>query len=378
MQRREPHLFRQHPRLAEHVPWMLLGGRRTPIEPLAALGREAGGLRLYVKRDDSFARDTDAPAGPGGARAEVAGAKLRKLEFVLADAVRRHSDVLVTIGAFGSNHLYATAACGRELGMRTIGVTMPQPSQPHARRNLRASLAVGTELSIARGAPGVMARTAWTLGRTVATPGVHPYFGPPGGSSPLGVLGAVEAALEIAAQVRAGEAPAPDYVFVPAGSCGLLAGLALGLELAGLGALAVGVRVFSRSGCNEWTTRRLAGAARALLERADPGVATALAGRSVRFRMLHDFFGTGYGRATEAGRRAIETVSRLEGLALEPTYGAKALAGMLAFMRAPGRSRETALFVHTCRVAPSERVPDAPALGGVPRRVRAFLESEEA
>ncbi len=228
----------------------------TPVEHVASLG-------CRVKRDDR----TNPVYG---------GNKVRKLEFLLGDARARGRRAVVTVGATTSNHVLATAVHAVAAGLAVHAVLFPAVASERARSQDRRPLfrdrGVGVTSVPAKPLvpAGVAARAAASLwaGRGL------PYAIGPGGSSPLGSLGYVAAALELRRQVDDGALPAPATIFVPYGSGGTAAGLSVGLALAGLPTRVVAVQVV------EWpwaSPRHVCGLARrvaALLGRL--GVAAAI------------------------------------------------------------------------------------------------------
>jgi D-cysteine desulfhydrase len=171
-----------------------------------------------------------------------------------------------------------------------------------------------------------------------------PYFLPVGGSSPLGTVGYVDAALELAEQVEAGEVSAPKQVVVALGSGGTAAGLTLGFALAGLDTRVVAVQVNDRTPLDARRVLRLADRTRRLLERRGaelPPVSLAPA----RIRVETRWLGRGYGHRTEAAERAIE-LARQEQLELEPVYTGKAMAAALDLL-AQGELEGPTLYWHT-------------------------------
>ena len=337
-----PLLFERHPALRGKVPWRELGRFPTPIEPMARLGARLGSAGLYVKRDDR-----------SGAR--YGGNKVRKLEFVLGDALGRGCRTLITFGAAGSNHLLATVLYGRELGLHTLGLVMSQPVHDYVRHNLRCDVALGCRLEPAAGVLGMSLGGMGSFVREWRRARHKPYLVAPGGSSPLGVLGYVEAALEIAAQVGAGQMPEPDVVVVPVGSAGTMAGLVLGLRLAGLRSEAVGVRVYDRSFANEWVVAGLARAALARLRWHDRSIPALPLDRQ-GIRILHDQFGAGYAEPTEAGQRAVRLAHELEGIELDCTYSGKAMAGLIELLGRPEERRRVVLFIDTYNSLPLDEL----------------------
>jgi D-cysteine desulfhydrase len=307
-----------------------LGSGPTPVRRLDALG--AGDV--WVKDDGLYGE-------PWG------GNKVRKLEWTLADAVRRHRRAILTVGGLATNHGLATAVHAGGLGLRVVLALADQPLDAHAREQLdrieRSGAAVyrtrGT-LRTAAAVPALMLRHADLRQRRL------PYFLPLGGSSPLGCLGYVEAALELGEQVAAGELPEPTHAVLAVGSGGTAAGLVLGLRLAGLRTRVVGVLVNDRTRMDAGVIARLSGRAARLLRRhgADPG---ALRLSAADLDLERDWLGPGYGHATPEGEEALALARDREGLMLEPVYTAKAMAGLLAMQEAGRLGSGPVLYWHT-------------------------------
>lgn len=350
-----PLLFERFPALVNTLSFVRLGTPKTPVVRLPKLGQTVGS-DLWVKRDDLY-------GSPGGG-------KVRKLEFSLAEFVRQGRQALITFGPLGSNHVAATALHAAKLGIETHGVLVPQPVQTYVRGNLECSCR-NARVEFARWVPGAAVRAArmWLRGRLIG--GQGPALLAPGGSSIVGILGYVEAGLEIARDVREGALPEPAYVFVPAGTCGALAGLTLGLRMAGMNSRAVGVRVAGRLTTTATAAAWLANRALELLRqrgaKCDIGAVRA---RDVT--MLHRFCGRGYGHATEQGRDAIRRARDEEGLELDTTYTGKAMAAMLEFMTGAQNGRASALFIHTWAAPTASEGPSA-----IPSHIERWLARRE-
>jgi D-cysteine desulfhydrase len=280
------------------LPVLPLVGAPTPVEHFASLG-------CWVKRDDR----TNPIYG---------GNKVRKLEFLLGDARARGRRAVVTIGATSSNDVLATAIHGGAAGLAVHAVVFPAAED---RSELFRSRGVGlTRVPGKSFVPlGVVGRGAASLAAGTGLP----YLIGPGGSSPLGSLGYVAAALELARQVDDGLLPAPATIFVPYGSGGTAAGLAVGLALAGLPSRVVAVQVVERPWASPDKLRRLAAR-----------IARLLAGLGVsvtpgKIDVAEDQLGPGYARSTPAADLAVARGGDA-GLTLETTYSGKALSGLLA------------------------------------------------
>ncbi len=257
---------------------------------------------LWIKRDDL----TASPFG---------GNKVRALEFLLAGLAP--GEVVLTAGGEGSTHVLTTAAYVRELGGTTRAVRWKHDMNPSAIRVAERARAICASVVTASGPMIGLARAHAARGREVR-------WIPPGGTSPLGMLGHVNAALELAEQVARGEMPAPARVVLPVGSGGTAAGLALGLGIAGMRTVIVGARVAPRIAAGRMRVLSLARQARRYLERLSgeriPGV------DGGRLEIIHSVYAGAYGRALPGAETQAERLNRATGLDLDGTYSAKAFS----------------------------------------------------
>jgi D-cysteine desulfhydrase len=285
-----------------------IGDFPTPIEKADRLGTELGIASLYIKRDDR----SDPTFG---------GSKTRKLAFLLADALKRNATKVVTFGSVGSNHAMATALFGRRLGLHTVLMLMPEPPSCRVQDMLLAEHELGAEQIFfdssvkALSAAGRMEREA---------PG-QVYVIPPGGSSPVGNAGYVDAAFELQEQVAAGLLPEPDYIYLAMGSMGGAVGLAIGLKAAGMKTRVVPIRTTSFGAANDEKMMELFGETVSHLRKLDvsfPAVRLARSETGIR----HEYVGKGYAIPSAAGHKAIEAAPEL---GLDSTYTAKAFAAVM-------------------------------------------------
>ncbi|KYF93731.1 hypothetical protein BE20_01000 [Sorangium cellulosum] len=306
---RELPLFAELPELAGQIPWRPLAHAPTPVVPCAAIEGYLGRGGVWVKRDDRIS-----PL--------YGGNKVRRFEFLLADAERRGARTLVTVGGLSSTQVTATALFGRALGFAVTAVLFDQPITRFGRDALLAGAASGAELVHGGGYATTAVRAIRALRRAD-----RPYFILPGASAALPCLGYVDAMLELAEQVRRGEAPRPDRIVVPSGTGGTLAGLALGAAMLGWPTTIVGVRITERVASNRAVVRYEVGSMKRLLARRAPRF-TRRRLPPVRFAIDHRAIGPGYGAPTPASIAAIPEVERLIGVPGEITYSAKALAAL--------------------------------------------------
>jgi D-cysteine desulfhydrase len=280
-----------------------LGTAPTPVRRLD-LGFES---EVWVKDESVFGN------GPWG------GNKVRKLEWIIAEARRRGSTTLFTVGGIGTHWGLACALYGGQHGQRTVLGLVDQPIDDHVREQLARLEASGARIH----------RYPSTLRLKLAAPYLlaryRPWYLPAGGSNAFGTLAYVEAGLEIAAQVAAGELPAPGTVVVPVGSGGTVAGLTLGFAIGGLDCHVLGVVVNDMLRLDAPVITRLANSTAALLsERGMVGVPT-FAERDFDLRL--DWLGTTYGDPTPASVAEVDRAAEA-GMELEPVYTGKALAAI--------------------------------------------------
>ena len=295
----------------------------TPVEELNRL-RDAlgGGPRLLVKRDDAI------PFAFGGNKA-------RKMRFVAGDALQRGADTLITSGGVQSNHARVTAAAAAKLGMRCILVVNGVAQQkPTANALLDRLLGAEVRYVAERGerAPAMEA-IAEDLRRT----GYRPYVIPIGASTPLGAAAFVHAIAELRSQIDP-----PDIIIHSTSSGGTQAGLVAGCALDRLNTRVIGVSADESADTLEGEIRGIIDRMPDLLDQPlDPL-------REVRVEVDDRFVGGGYGIPTAESQEAIELCARTEALFLDPTYTAKAMAGLIARVRSGELSdKETVLFWHT-------------------------------
>lgn len=288
----------------------------TPIRPLTTLGSQ-----ICMKQDNL--------SGP-----VYGGNKIRKLEFLLGEALAEGRKRVITYGAAGSNHALATAVCCRQLGLRVISILAPQQASDHVRKNLLMQHAVGAELHFCPDYTHFPETTRRISDCCQAEDGIEPYIIPTGGTNATGALGFVNAAFELAEQMH------PDVIYLPMGTGGTLAGLLAGLKLAGLNTRIEAIRVVDRAFRNESHIKKLFGEICAKL-----GVELELGDSDLVIR--DEFYGEGYGIPTREGREAIALFQTQENVLLENTYTGKTTASLLHDLRSGRLDGQTVLYWNT-------------------------------
>ena len=297
---------------------IVLGTAPTPVRPMetVTVGRD---VRLWAKREDAY--------GDGA----WGGNKVRKLEWILAEAQRRGVRTLLTVGGIGTNWGLVCATYGAEHGFRTVLGLLDQPEDDRVREHLerleRSDAVIhrfSDKRALRRALPGLMLRYAFggVSGRTSPR---FPWYLPVGGSNAFGTLGYVETAFEIAEQVRTGTLPEPASLVVPVGSGGTIAGLALGLRIAGLKTRILGVVVNDAVPLDAPVLVQLANATGRLLRQRGATEVPTLTPHDLDVR--YDWLGRTYGDPTPEALEAVAAAAEV-GLVLEPVYTGKALAAI--------------------------------------------------
>lgn len=305
------------------IPSRPLAHYPTPIDEMAGLAAALGArATLLVKRDDAIAF-------------AFGGNKVRKIELLAARALAEGADTLLTVGGVQSNHARVTAAAAARLGLRCVLIVNGvAPARPTANALLDAL--VGAELhyvaSREERAPAMRA-----MGDRLRAEGGRPFEIPLGASTPLGAIGFVRAVGELSRQI-----PAPDVIIHATSSGGTQAGLIAGCALFDLPTRVIGISADDPGAVVGREVREILGGLETMLA-APPGTFT---GRSIE--VDDRFVGDGYGVPTAASREAIELAARTEALFLDPTYTAKAMAALVAYVRrAELDEARTILFWHT-------------------------------
>lgn len=300
-------------------------GAPTPLEYLPRFSD-------YIGRDIFIKRDDVTPLAMGGN-------KLRKLEFLAADALREGADTLVTAGAIQSNHVRQTAAVAAKLGLHCVAL-LENPMGTNAENYLsngnRLLLDLfNTQVEMCDALTDPNAQLA-ELATRIEAQGFRPYVIPVGGSNALGALGYVESALEIAQQCEG--AVSISSVVVASGSAGTHAGLAVGLEQVMPDAELIGVTVSRK------IADQLPKVVTLQQEIARSLELTAHAG----ITLWDDYFAPAYGIPNDEGMEAVKLLARLEGILLDPVYTGKAMAGLIdGISQKRFKDEGPILFVHT-------------------------------
>lgn len=305
----------------------------TPLEPLARLS-EKFGIDMHVKRDDLTGAD-------------LSGNKIRKLEFLLADALANGCDTVITCGAAQSNHARATAIAAVRLGLgvRLLLRTRDPANPPPLEGNILLDRLVGAEIVwLSFEEYGRRAEMLAAEAESLRNSGKTPYVIPEGGSNAMGAWGYVRAVEELALDLTTlpGAKDHPTTIIHATGSGGTTAGLILGVKLVGLNGRIVGINV-----CNDkdYFLRVVGDICQTAIDTYQLDLPFS---RECDIEIVDGYVGKGYGKAGSRELSLIREVARSEGILLDPVYTGKAFYGMSQEVeRNPEVFGDRIVFVHT-------------------------------
>lgn len=302
----------------------------TPLEFLPRLTKALGGPQVWMKRDDL--------TGMG-----LGGNKVRKLEFLVGDALAKGADHLVTQGAVQSNHVRQTAAVAAKLGLACTAVLEHRIETNDSaylnNGNVLLDRLLGCTIEYQPGGTDMQAAIE-EVGARLTASGARPYLIPGGGSNAIGALGYAAVALELVTQANE-QGLRIDRLVHATGSAGTQAGLVAGLHALSSPIRVLGIGVRAPREKQEANVLRLAQATAAHM-----GVDRPVPAEAVEANC--DYVGAGYGQPTPGMVEAVRMLAQLEGIFLDPVYSGKGMAGLMDLVRkgtfGPG---ENLVFLHT-------------------------------
>ena len=303
----------------------------TPLEPMEQISRELGGPDIWIKRDDC----TGLSSG---------GNKTRKLEFLMADAVDRGADTIVTQGATQSNHARQTCAISAKLGLECHILledrTGYQDEAYTHNGNVLLDELHGAPISLRPGGSDMNVEME-QFAQQLRDDGKKPYVVPGGGSNETGALGYVNAAFELTHQANE-RSLRIDHLVHATGSAGTQAGLVVGMEAMNSNIPVYGVSVRAPK---EKQEENVYGLAQRTLD--FMGLSPDLVARE-KVVANSDYVGDGYGLPTNSMVEAVKMLASLEGILLDPVYSGKGFAGLIDLVRKGHfKKGETVVFLHT-------------------------------
>ena len=302
----------------------------TPLEKLDNLTRHLGGPEIWLKRDDCTVVATG-------------GNKVRKLEFLVGEALAQGADHLVTQGAVQSNHVRQTAAVAAKFGLKCTALLEHRIETNDrdylASGNVLLDRLFGATLEYRPGGTDMQAAIE-AKAAELRSAGAKPYVIPGGGSNRVGALGYVSCAQELLQQADEMGLKI-DRVVHATGSAGTQAGLVVGLEGINSGVRVLGIGVRAPKDRQEANVHKLAEATAEYC-----GVRGGIARSAVEANC--DYVGDGYGIPTQGMAEAVGMLATLEGVLLDPVYSGKGMAGLIDLVRKGEIGKgETVVFIHT-------------------------------
>ncbi len=320
--------------LLARFPRVSLAHLPTPLEFMPRLTEHLGGPNLYVKRDDCTGLGTG-------------GNKTRKLEFLVADAIGKQADVIITQGAVQSNHARQTAAAACKVGMACELIFEKRVADADeaytTSGNVLLDRVYGANIrEVEKGTD--MNAAMDELADELRAAGKNPYIVPGGGSNPIGALGYVDCAFECVAQANREGIPI-DYIVHATGSAGTQAGLVVGLKAMNANIPLLGIGVNAPKAEQEEKVWKLAEETAEFI-----GAPGCVSREDVVANC--DYVGPGYGVPTEGMNEAVKLLARTEGLLFDPVYSGKGLAGMIDLVKkGEFADAKNVVFIHTGGVA---------------------------
>ena len=298
----------------------------TPIIPLERLSESLGKARIFVKRDDL----TGIAFG---------GNKNRKLEFLLADALLKGSDVIITEGAITSNHCLQTVACAARLGLECELVLSDSKIDEKMTGNLLLDQILDAKIHLVK-TNAERKKKMNKIAEELKANGRQPYVIPTGGSNKIGILGYVLCINEIMKQSTESGITF-DYFVHATGSAGTQAGSLIGAKLYYPDLKVIGISVGDKK-------KEIIAEVAAIINDFQQEWNLSLAIDKSEIIVLDKYYGKGYGIPTKELIDTLKIVAKLEGIFLDPVYNGKAMIGLIDLIKTEEiPSDSNVLFLHS-------------------------------
>lgn len=313
------YLNQNYPQIEKKLPYIEIGNFPTPVKRLNNLNQISETCRLYCKCDDVSG-------------SLYGGNKIRKLEFVFAEAKKARATRLITSGMVGSNHALATAIYGKKFGFNVTLMLFGEQKGDHVINNLIADYSTGADIcydeTFEEHEQSIKEKFLYYSEKE----GSEPFIIPAGGTSFTGVAGYMNAAFELKAQIEKGELDEPDAIFVPFGTMGTAAGLIIGMKLVGLKSKIYPVQVVPNFISDEIKFRKLINSSVFYFHDLDASFP------DCRFSdedyiIDKNQLGGGYGVSSESAEKAIRLFFDSENIKLDSVYSGKAAAGFIQYVK---------------------------------------------
>ena len=313
--------------MIENFQRVSLGHFPTPVEHLKSISAFLGGPQIYIKRDDCTGLATG-------------GNKTRKLEFILADALDKNADLVVTVGAIQSNHARQTAAACAKLGLRCLIILEHRlkgaPEIYNNSGNVFLNKVFGAEMIMCP-KYRVVEDYADEIIEERRRGGENPYFIPVGGSNHLGELGYIECFREI---TKDQNSESFSHIILATGSGGTHAGLIAGKTIFKSDIEVIGISIKGTKKEQEEKVFQLAINSLEYVSGPSPSKEDVI--------IMDDFVGPGYAEPTDGMRKALSLMATKEGILLDPVYSGKAFDGLIGLIKSNFfQPSDKVLFLHT-------------------------------
>lgn len=313
----------------------------TPVEKWSRLSTVLGGPTIYAKRDDLLGLTSG-------------GNKTRKLEFLVADALARGADTLITCGAVQSNHCRLTLAAAVKEGLKcrlVLEERVPDSYSPDASGNNLLFRLLGVEATKVVPGGSEMMEAMEEISQEVEREGRKAYIIPGGGSNQIGSTGYVQCAQELQQQMFE-QGLDIDYIVVPSGSGGTHAGILVGVHGNNLNIPVLGINVSRPQDAQEELIHNLATRTAEHLGCPPPPRDSVVC--------FDQYVGEGYSRPTEGMTEAVQLLAQTESVLLDPVYTGKQMAGLVDLVRQGYfEDSDRVLFLHTGGSPAIYAYPDA-------------------
>lgn len=313
-----------------------LGCFPTPLMELTNIGKMFDqGQKVFIKRDDMTG-------------VSLGGNKVRKLEYILADAIDKGYDTVITTGGAQSNHATITAACCRKLGLDVHLVLLGEGVMENKGNLLLDDiLDVDVEFVMAPSF-GYVYKRINELAEELKAKGKKPYIIPVGGSMDLGVLGYVDGMYEMFSQLEEMNIQ-KGHIVSCTGSGGTLAGIILGAKLISPKTKATGILIGEDPEASKNIMKLIEGGCKVL------GIDNPVKPDDI---VIKEYYGKGYAIPSESGNKAIKTLAKLEGVFTDPVYTGKTFGGMLDLQQKKYfKDDENIIFMHSGGAAAIFAIP---------------------
>ncbi len=326
--------FRPQPRLPEYLktkPRMRLADLPTPLQELKRLSSELGGPQIFIKRDDLTGLATG-------------GNKTRKLEFIMADALAKGADCVITAGGPQSNHCRQVAAAAARIGMKChLVIGSAKPQDPAGNLFLDRILGAEIHWTAKENRENKMEKLATEL----PSSGLSPYVIPVGGSNYIGAMGYIAAVFELKEQIETASLHI-DHIIFATSSGGTQAGLIVGAALANLETQLLGISIDQLPDDNDETDFQFKAHIASIANEVTKCSGLKKTFSTPDVNINYDYLGQGYGVVGDLEREAIRLLARTEGILVGPVYTGRALGGLIDLIRQEKfGTDEKILFWHT-------------------------------